>query len=312
MFTYNPPAGTLLSVGTQTLSVTFTPTDLADYDAATITVSLMVNPALTMTALAANTTSLLPGAQLTLTATVSGSSGISGAPGGVVTFSDGNSVLGNANLSAAGVATFSPSGLGVGAHTFSASYSGDSNDARSSSSAITVTISDFTLPASPTSPISVDRGQTATTKIAVTPISGFTGTISFTCAVPTSMLEASCSATSVQLTGSSPAISTLTVTTNAPHPASAAQRATAWTAFPCGLLIPAMVLMSSKTKKSKKSFLLAVLFLLLIGLMSCGGGSASSSQVNTDLGTPAGSYNLTLTAVSGADSHTMTIPVSVQ
>ena len=44
-FTYNPPIGCVLNAGTQTLSVTFSPTDTADYNSATQTVSLGVSPA---------------------------------------------------------------------------------------------------------------------------------------------------------------------------------------------------------------------------------------------------------------------------
>ncbi len=44
-FTYSPLAGTVLSPGTQTLSVTFTPTDTADYLSANKTVSITVNQA---------------------------------------------------------------------------------------------------------------------------------------------------------------------------------------------------------------------------------------------------------------------------
>ena len=42
-FVYAPPVGTILPAGVQTLSVTFTPTDGADYSSATATVSLTVN-----------------------------------------------------------------------------------------------------------------------------------------------------------------------------------------------------------------------------------------------------------------------------
>src|SRR5579859_47601 len=45
-FVYSPPAGTVLTAGTQTLSATFTPTDSTDYAAATATVQLIVNKAL--------------------------------------------------------------------------------------------------------------------------------------------------------------------------------------------------------------------------------------------------------------------------
>jgi hypothetical protein len=42
-FVYSPAAGTVLAVGSQTLSVTFTPTDATDYTTATQTVTLTVN-----------------------------------------------------------------------------------------------------------------------------------------------------------------------------------------------------------------------------------------------------------------------------
>jgi hypothetical protein len=42
-FAYNPAAGTILTAGSQTLSVTFTPADTTDYSSATATVTLTVN-----------------------------------------------------------------------------------------------------------------------------------------------------------------------------------------------------------------------------------------------------------------------------
>jgi hypothetical protein len=44
-FAYSPAAGTVLKAGTQTLSVTFTPTDSTDYKTSTATVTLTVNQA---------------------------------------------------------------------------------------------------------------------------------------------------------------------------------------------------------------------------------------------------------------------------
>jgi hypothetical protein len=50
-FSYSPPTGTVLTVGTQTLSVVFTPTDNVNYSAVTNKVSMVVSPApLTVTA----------------------------------------------------------------------------------------------------------------------------------------------------------------------------------------------------------------------------------------------------------------------
>lgn len=44
-FVYTPPAGTVLPVGTQTLSVTFTPTDSVHYAVVTKTVTIVVRQA---------------------------------------------------------------------------------------------------------------------------------------------------------------------------------------------------------------------------------------------------------------------------
>jgi hypothetical protein len=44
-FVYNPPAGTILTAGTHTLSVTFTPTNTTAYTTATTTVTIQVNQA---------------------------------------------------------------------------------------------------------------------------------------------------------------------------------------------------------------------------------------------------------------------------
>ncbi len=46
-FSYNPAAGTVLPVGTQTLNVQFTPTDTSSYTSASASVSITVNPAAT-------------------------------------------------------------------------------------------------------------------------------------------------------------------------------------------------------------------------------------------------------------------------
>ena len=50
-FAYSPGIGSVLRAGTQTLSVTFTPTDTTDYAPVTQTVSLTVNPAIATTTL---------------------------------------------------------------------------------------------------------------------------------------------------------------------------------------------------------------------------------------------------------------------
>ncbi len=55
-FTYSPASGTVLAAGTDTLSVTFTPTDTTDYSKVTKTVTIVVLPGSTATFLKEDTT----------------------------------------------------------------------------------------------------------------------------------------------------------------------------------------------------------------------------------------------------------------
>jgi hypothetical protein len=88
-FAYTPAAGAVLGVGTQTLSVTFTPTDSTDYNTATQTVSLVVTqgtPVITWATPSAITYgTALSATQLDATANVAGSFVYSPTSGTVLT-----------------------------------------------------------------------------------------------------------------------------------------------------------------------------------------------------------------------------------
>jgi arabinan endo-1,5-alpha-L-arabinosidase len=77
------------------------------------------------------------GTSVTLTATIKGSAS---PPTGSVSFSDGATVLGSANLNNAGSAMLIAGSLAVGVHSITAAYGGDATNAPSSSSAIIVTV----------------------------------------------------------------------------------------------------------------------------------------------------------------------------
>ena len=70
-FAYTPAAGVVLNAGTQTLSVTFTPTDATDYKLVTQTVQIVVNKA-TLTVTAADANRIYNTANPTFTGTVTG------------------------------------------------------------------------------------------------------------------------------------------------------------------------------------------------------------------------------------------------
>ena len=105
--------------------------------AVTVTVSAAAKTA-TSTTLAASTTTPTVGASVTLTATVSPS-----AATGTVTFYSGTTSLGTGTLSA-GVATLATSFATAGTDSLTAVYGGSTTDATSTSSAVSITVSNGT------------------------------------------------------------------------------------------------------------------------------------------------------------------------
>jgi len=101
-----------------------------------VTNSLTVTKATTSTTVASSVNPSVSGQSVTFTATVSDTSaGSSGTPTGSVTFKDGTTTVGTASLSV-GSASFSISTLGIGTHSITAVYIGDTNFATSTSSAV--------------------------------------------------------------------------------------------------------------------------------------------------------------------------------
>ena len=130
----------------------------------------------TTTTVAASPTSVVEGASVTLTATVSPSTAT-----GTVTFYNGTAKLGTGALSS-GTATYSATFSTSGSQSITASYGGDTNDAASTSSAVVVNVAlptlqstDISLTSSNNSP---STGANITLTATVTP-SGATGNVNF-------------------------------------------------------------------------------------------------------------------------------------
>ena len=156
-FAYSPASGVVLAAGTQTLSVTFTPTDTAHYTTATTTVQLIVNkatPVITWPKPAAITYGTpLGAAQLDATANVPGT--FSYAPSAGTILPVGNDTL---NV------TFTPT---------------DTNDYNSAATSVVLTVNaapSFSLSASPAS-VSLKQTASATSTITVSAAGGFTGSV---------------------------------------------------------------------------------------------------------------------------------------
>ena len=127
--------------------------------------------------LAASTTSTYPGQSVTLTATVSSPLGT---PTGTVVFMQGTTVLETATLPASGIVTYTVSSLALGAETYTAVYSGDTNFAGYTSNVVAVNVDSFTISASPTT-LSVAPGQASQTTLTITGQGPSTQIVSLSC-----------------------------------------------------------------------------------------------------------------------------------
>jgi LPXTG-motif cell wall-anchored protein len=123
-----------LSVGTHPITATYGgDTNFAGSASAPLTQT--VGAATTTTTVSSSANPGTVGAAITFTATVTPGAGAAGTPSGTVTFNDGATALATGNL-AAGIATFSTSSLGAGAHAITAVYAGDTTFSGSTSTAL--------------------------------------------------------------------------------------------------------------------------------------------------------------------------------
>ena len=128
--------------GSYPIIATYSGSSTYNTSASTAT-TVTLNEAPTTTTLTASPNPVTPPAAETLTATVKRSaSGATGVPAGSVTFSISGTKLATVNLNGSGVATLAAATNGVGAGTYPviATYSGDSSDVTSASSAVNVVV----------------------------------------------------------------------------------------------------------------------------------------------------------------------------
>jgi Bacterial Ig-like domain (group 3) len=243
-------------------------------------------------------------------------------PTGTVTFSDQSGVIGTAPL-VTGVAAFSTSTLTVGTHQVTATLNPTGSFAPSISATVSEVINafDFALTASTTS-LTIPGNAFQVLTITVTPSGGFPRAVNLTCSdVP---LYAECvfaQSTTNQLS-KGPQTVKLTVSTSsvfryghqvgalAPIPQSGKGASSSL----AGLLLPAIVFLSLTGRspnlfngRLRRLLLVAAVAAVSIGLSACSG--------RLPLGTPPGSYVLTVTATDSdlttALSHSVDLKLQV-
>ena len=161
-----------LAVGTHPITATYAG-DNFNTSAASVAINQVVDQTVTTDTLTALPNPGVQGTAETLTDTVAITQG-AGTPTGTVTFTSGTTVLGTANLTAAGTATINPV-LAPGAYTIVATYAGDTDDAGSQSAPLSLTVENSSTTTVTSTPDPSLFGQAVTFTVQVT--SGAGGTI---------------------------------------------------------------------------------------------------------------------------------------
>ncbi len=208
-YLYTPAAGVILTAGTHTLSVAFSPSDAVDYSSASATVSLTVNKVTPTVLLTSSANPTVYGGSVTFTAQTAASAT------GTMTFYDGAAIIGTGTLSG-GVATFTVNSLGAGTHSITASYAGDPNYLSAVSAAESQVVTRAAVTITVTSSLNPSSfGQSVTFTFTVAGVSGLaipTGTIAFSdgstlLASPTLNASGVATYTTVMLSGGSHTLS---------------------------------------------------------------------------------------------------------
>jgi hypothetical protein len=225
-----------------------------------------------------------------------------------VTFTDAKlGKLGTGTLNSSGVATLTTSTLAGASYSVTATYGGDTNFSGSISSAVPYNVQDFKIAANPTTVTVTAPGQSGTTTLTITPLGGFSQTVTYTCTGLPS--EATCTFPTAATGG------TLTITTTPPSarldksPLGRSRR------LFYALLLPGflgLVVSAGGRKRTLRGLrllsLIAVLALSILWMPACGGGSSTPSNP----GTPAGTSTITVTATAGSLSRKANITLTIQ
>ena len=282
-------------------------TGLGSLDAGTLATHWAPTVA-TTTGVAVSSPTLALGASETFTATVTPAGAGFGSPaGGRVQFAVDGSDVGSpmpvTKTSGAYHASYSTASLTGGAHTVSATYGGNLVYLASASGAAPISVTDFSVAATPFGTIAA--GGSAMSTVTVTPVDGFTGTVSFACAGD-AQDEITCKVQPASLTfGSGSGAQSVTVTLATTTRPAAATMAGLFAAFALLGLV-----------KGRRRGAALGLALLLTASTSCGGGGGGGGspavRAAKKTGTPAGTYQIGVTASAGGANHVVNVPVTVQ
>lgn len=283
---------TALPLGQQSITAIYQG-DANDGASTSNAVVVTVSTFSTQTDLAASATTVASNQPVALLATVVSASGKPVA-GGTITFLNGSTTLGTENVGSDGSASISVT-LTAGSDTITAQYSGDADDAASTSSAVTITVgqaTDFSIQLNPTS-LSIPTGDYATVNISLSSLDGFADNVALGCSSLPPSVTCNFSTTNTPLTANGSASVALTVDTNSPLAGGSQARndvpappGSAGGVILAAFLVPGAGLLSfwrfrRRTGILKLIAILAVVTGATMAMNGCGGLSLSSAKPGT-------------------------------
>jgi len=169
-----------LPIGQQSITAVYQG-DTDDGGGTSNAVEITVTTLSTQTTLAASANTVASNQPVALLATVIAANG-QAATSGTVSFFNGTTNIGTANIGTNGSASLSIT-LTAGSDTVTAKYSGDTDDAASTSNAVTISVgqvTDFSIALNPTS-VSIPAGDYANVSVNLTSLDGFTDDVALGC-----------------------------------------------------------------------------------------------------------------------------------
>jgi hypothetical protein len=314
------PAGSLITLApgvSCNLALTYAPTNsgtsaatmsIATNDSLTpqvITLQGQLTPA--ATTLAASATTAYPGAVVTLTATVLSPSGT---PTGTVTFYQGSTALTTTAISlpsnGSGTIVYTLPALSIGASTYTAVYSGDTNFAGSTSTAVTINVDDFSISATPTT-LTVVPGQAAQTTLTIVGSGPSAQTLSLSCTAPNIL---GCSFTPASASVGIAGTTTVTVSIAAVATTPVGAIAAPSKGYTLALLPLAALLMLGLGRRRRSRAALFVL-LLCLGALGILSGCNQPSNFGTPLPASTQTVTVNVSSVGGTVIFSQSIALTI-
>lgn len=263
-----------------------------------------------------------PGGQVsgtvTVTASATGDLGVAG-----LQFKLDGANLGPENTTAPYSVNWDTTTATNGSHSITA-VARDAAGNVGTSPAVSVTVGNsteftFSSTANSSASATVSAGSSANYDLNVTPTTGFTGSVSLTCAGAVTGSTCSMAPASVTVTGRTATSTRVTVTTTARSqaaivPLGGTFAGNASLAGTMGLLLPGVVFVARRRRYTGRALSATVALLALLAtscLSGCGGGNGGSTRPPAQTGTPAGTYAITVTGTAGTVSHTFTLTLTV-